>query len=47
MSDTVITVDNVSKRYVIRHQSQRHRDDGLRHSIEAVVRAPLNWTWMT
>ena len=43
MSDTVITVDNVSKRYVIRHQSERYRDDGLRHAIDAFIRAPLKW----
>ena len=41
MSDTVITVENLSKHYVIGHQ--RERDDGLRHVIEAAVRAPFTW----
>jgi lipopolysaccharide transport system ATP-binding protein len=41
MSDQVITVENLSKHYVIRHQ--RARDDGLRHVIEAAVRAPFRW----
>ncbi len=40
-SDTVITVKNLSKRYVI--GNQRSRNDGLRHAIEDAVRAPLNW----
>jgi lipopolysaccharide transport system ATP-binding protein len=41
MSDTVITVENLSKRYTINHQ--RSKDDGLRHVIEAAVRAPFTW----
>src|SRR5947209_2384927 len=41
MSDTIITVENLSKRYIIGHQ--RGKDDGLRHAIERAVRAPLNW----
>jgi lipopolysaccharide transport system ATP-binding protein len=41
MRDTIITVENLSKRYVIGHQ--RGKDDGLRHAIERAVRAPLNW----
>src|SRR4051812_46644640 len=41
MSDTIITVEDLSKRYVIGHQ--RGKDDGLRHAIERAVRAPLNW----
>jgi lipopolysaccharide transport system ATP-binding protein len=39
MSDTVITVENLSKRYTINHQ--RSNEDGLRHVIEAAVRAPF------
>jgi lipopolysaccharide transport system ATP-binding protein len=39
MSDTVITVENLSKRYIIGHQ--RSKDEGLRHVIEAAVRAPF------
>jgi hypothetical protein len=27
MSDTVITVENLSKKYTIHHQNGRHRDD--------------------
>ena len=41
MSDSIITVENLSKRYVIGHQ--RGKDDGLRHAIEAAVRSPLRW----
>jgi homopolymeric O-antigen transport system ATP-binding protein len=41
MSDNVITVENLSKHYIIGHQ--RERDDGLRHVIEAAVRAPFTW----
>lgn len=41
MSDSVITVENLSKQYIIRHQ--RDRDDGLSHVIEAAVRAPFRW----
>jgi lipopolysaccharide transport system ATP-binding protein len=41
MSEPVIRVENVSKRYVIGHQ--RSKDDGLRHTIEDAVRAPLKW----
>jgi lipopolysaccharide transport system ATP-binding protein len=41
MSDPVISVENLSKRYIIGHQ--RSKDDGLRHLIEDAVRAPLRW----
>jgi lipopolysaccharide transport system ATP-binding protein len=41
MSEPVISVENVSKRYVIGHQ--RCKDDGLRHAIEDAVRAPFRW----
>src|SRR5258707_2232895 len=41
MSDTIITVENLSKKYIIGHQ--RGKDDGLRHAIERAVRAPLRW----
>ena len=41
MSDTIIQVENLSKRYVIGHQ--RAKDDGLRHIIEDAVRSPLRW----
>ena len=42
MSDSVITVENLSKQYIISHQ-RGHRDDGLSHVIEAAVRAPFRW----
>ena len=41
MTDTVISVEHVSKRYVLGHQ--RSTDDGLRHVIESAVRAPAEW----
>jgi len=41
MSKPIITVENLSKRYVIRHQ--RSKSDGLRHVIEAAIRAPFRW----
>lgn len=41
MTDTVIAVDNLSKRYVLGRQ--RTGDDGLRHVIDAAVRAPFRW----
>ena len=41
MSDAIISVENVSKRYVIGHQ--RGKGDGLRHALEATVRSPLRW----
>jgi lipopolysaccharide transport system ATP-binding protein len=41
MSEAVIQVKNLSKRYVIGHQ--RAKDDGLRHVIESAVRSPLRW----
>ncbi len=41
MSDAVISVENLSKRYVIGHK--RSKDDGFRHVIEDALRAPLRW----
>lgn len=41
MSESIITVENLSKRYIIGHQ--RSKDDGFRHVIEDAVRAPLKW----
>ena len=41
MSDTVISVENLSKRYVIGHQ--RSKEDGFRHVMEDAVRAPFQW----
>lgn len=41
MSEPIIKVENVSKRYVIGHL--RSKDDGLRHVIEDAMRAPLKW----
>lgn len=41
MSDTVVSIRNLSKCYVIGHRANRH--DGLRHLIEQRVRTPLQW----
>ncbi len=41
MSDTVIKVENLSKRYVIRHQDDNR--DGLRHALENAFRNPIRW----
>jgi lipopolysaccharide transport system ATP-binding protein len=40
MSDTVISVENLSKRYTIQHRSG---DDGLRHAIHDFATAPIRW----
>ena len=41
MSDAIITVENLSKRYTIGHRSDQH--DGLRHAVENAFRSPLRW----
>ncbi len=41
MSGTIISVENLSKRYIIGHR--RSNADGFRHVIEDAVRAPLRW----
>jgi lipopolysaccharide transport system ATP-binding protein len=41
MTDVVIKVENLSKRYTIRHQNGRR--DGLRHAIHDFAAAPLRW----
>ncbi len=41
MSNSVIQVSGLSKRYIIGHQ--RERGDDLRHALENAVRAPLRW----
>jgi lipopolysaccharide transport system ATP-binding protein len=41
MRKPVITIENLGKRYAIGHR--RNGNEGLRHSIEAAVRAPLGW----
>jgi lipopolysaccharide transport system ATP-binding protein len=41
MSDSIISVENLSKRYHIGRQSDR--GDGLRHVMEQAVRAPFRW----
>jgi len=41
MSDTVISVENLSKRYVIGHQHDSR--DALRHRIENAFRNPFRW----
>ncbi len=41
MTESIVTIENLSKRYVIGHQ--RANDDGLRHALEEAVRAPWKW----
>jgi len=41
MSNAIITVENLTKRYVIGHQ--RSKDDGFRHVIEDALRNPVGW----
>ena len=41
MSQPVIRVENLCKRYILGHQ--RSKDDGFRHVIEDAIRAPLKW----
>ena len=41
MSDTVISVENLSKRYTIRHVIGA--DEGLRHLIQELATVPLRW----
>jgi lipopolysaccharide transport system ATP-binding protein len=42
MTETVLTVDNLGKQYIIDHRRAKG-DDGLQHVIEAAVRAPFTW----
>ena len=41
MSEPIITVENLSKRYVLGHQTAQ--GEGLRHVIESAFRAPQQW----
>ena len=41
MSDVIIKVENLSKRYLIGHQNAK--TDGLRHVIEGALRSPWQW----
>ncbi len=41
MSDVVIKVENLSKRYIISHK--RHASDGLRHVLQEKALAPFRW----
>jgi len=41
VSDTIITVENLSKSYLIGHE--RNPADALRHKIEAALRNPVRW----
>ena len=41
MADVVIKVENLSKKYTIRHQNRA--DDGLRHAIHNFATAPIRW----
>ena len=40
MNEPVISVEHLSKRYIIGHQVN---GDGLRHALESMVRSPLRW----
>jgi len=44
MSGPVITVEQISKRYIIGHQRAKG-EDGLRHALETAARNPLTWFW--
>jgi lipopolysaccharide transport system ATP-binding protein len=41
MQHPAIIVENLGKRYTIGHQADGR--DGMRHAIEAAMRAPINW----
>lgn len=41
MSDSIISVENLSKRYIIGRQAEQ--GDGLRHVLERAIRAPFKW----
>src|SRR3984885_13990934 len=41
MTDTVISIENLGKRYTIGHR--RANGDGMRHAIEGAIRAPVSW----
>ncbi len=41
MSDSIISVENLSKRYIIGRNTEQ--GDGLRHVLERAVRAPFGW----
>jgi lipopolysaccharide transport system ATP-binding protein len=41
MSSPIISVEHLSKRYIIGHQRNPH--DGLRHQIEDTLRSPWRW----
>ncbi len=41
MSAAAVIVENLGKRYALRHQSSGA--DGLRHHIESAVRSPAGW----
>ncbi|TLD69258.1 ATP-binding cassette domain-containing protein [Phragmitibacter flavus] len=41
MSDTVIKVENLSKKYLISHKNGRGSGDGLRHAIQELIGSPF------
>ena len=41
MSEPIISIEGLSKCYIIGHQ--REKGDGLRHVLERRIRAPLRW----
>ena len=43
MSDSIIRVENLGKRYRIRHQQQGHRYVALRDVLASKLASPLQW----
>jgi lipopolysaccharide transport system ATP-binding protein len=43
MSDIVIRVENLSKKYILNHAQSQRSGDGLRHALQDAVSAPLRW----
>ena len=41
MSNSAITIENLSKQYKIGHQ--RAKGDGIRHAFESAIRSPVSW----
>ncbi len=42
-SDSVITIENLSKKYTIRHRNGLHHHDGLRHLLQHATLGPWRW----
>jgi lipopolysaccharide transport system ATP-binding protein len=46
MTAPAISVEKISKRYILGHQRVKS-EDGLRHALERTARRPLKWLWST